>query len=353
MKSVKRSLSMDLIRVFALFSLVCVHFFLNIGYYNVPMVGKRMYVMTLVRSFFMICVPLFIMLSGYLMCKKKLEARYYKGLIKTVAIYLLASAVSFAFKCTQGISVPSFGEFWLETAQYSAAPYSWYVEMYLGLFIIIPFLNVLYNGLDSKKKKTALVVTLMALTTFQSIFNSYIDVYPDFWVEIYPITYYFIGCYIREFPIKVRKVWLCLAAVAVDIALGTFTYLRCDGDLFKWGVWQKWGSIGVLALSVLVFLIIKDIEFKTENGFSRAVSWVFYHLSSCTFGAYCVSYIFDAWLYPRLNARVIEVTQRAVYMPVMVALVFVGSLLLSGALNGIYSLVVFIISKLIPKKKAE
>ena len=38
------------------------------------MFGKRMLVMTVMRSAFMICVPLFIMLTGYLMSRRPCRA---------------------------------------------------------------------------------------------------------------------------------------------------------------------------------------------------------------------------------------------------------------------------------------
>ena len=89
----KRSVSMDIIRCFALLFVVSVHFFLNNGFYDVPVYGARMYIMTLMRSFFMICVPLFMILSGYLMCNKKLGKGYYKKIIYILGIYLFADFV--------------------------------------------------------------------------------------------------------------------------------------------------------------------------------------------------------------------------------------------------------------------
>ena len=63
----KRSPAADIIRIFAFFCVVSVHFFLNSKFYDYPTEGKTMLVMTICRSFFMICVPLFLLLSGYLL----------------------------------------------------------------------------------------------------------------------------------------------------------------------------------------------------------------------------------------------------------------------------------------------
>ena len=78
MNLTKRNPAADIIRILAFFLVVSVHFFLNNGFYSYIVEGKRMYIMTLMRSFCIICVPLFLTLSGYLLRRKQLEKNYYK-----------------------------------------------------------------------------------------------------------------------------------------------------------------------------------------------------------------------------------------------------------------------------------
>ena len=73
MNSTKRNPAMDIIRILAFFFVVSIHFFLNNDFYLTPVKGERMFIMTIMRSCFIICVPLFITLSGYLLRKKQLE----------------------------------------------------------------------------------------------------------------------------------------------------------------------------------------------------------------------------------------------------------------------------------------
>ena len=86
----ERNYSLDIIRILATFFVVSVHFFLHTGFYAQPVEGKRMLVMVIMRTLFMTCIPLFLMLTGYLMNKKKLNLKYFKGIIKTLTIYILA-----------------------------------------------------------------------------------------------------------------------------------------------------------------------------------------------------------------------------------------------------------------------
>ena len=57
--------------------------------------------------------------------------------------------------------------------QFTLANYSWYIEMYLGLFLLIPFLNIVYNGLPSQKAKLWLVITMLILTALPAVVNIY------------------------------------------------------------------------------------------------------------------------------------------------------------------------------------
>ncbi len=46
-------------------------FLFKIKYYNQAIVGERMYLMTFIRVMFMTCVPLFMLLTGYLSSEKE------------------------------------------------------------------------------------------------------------------------------------------------------------------------------------------------------------------------------------------------------------------------------------------
>ena len=97
-KAKKRNFSLDLIRVTAAFCVISVHFFMNTRFYDQPMLGKKMFVLCAMRTFFSCCVPLFLVLTGYLLCQKKLERRFYYGLGGTLAAYVLAGGACVVYK---------------------------------------------------------------------------------------------------------------------------------------------------------------------------------------------------------------------------------------------------------------
>ena len=77
----ERKYGLDIVRIIATLSVLSVHFFLKTNYYNTPLNSMPMRVQSIIRNFFMICVPLFLLSTGYLMKDKSLNKKYYFGII--------------------------------------------------------------------------------------------------------------------------------------------------------------------------------------------------------------------------------------------------------------------------------
>lgn len=367
MSLTKRNPAADLIRILAFFSVVSVHFFLNNGFYSYPIEGRRMYIMMLMRSFFIICVPLFMTLSGYLLGRKQLEKSYYKRISKIIITYILASLLCVLYSVVylkQNLSIKNIVA---NILSFSAAPYSWYIEMYLGLFLLIPFLNIVYNALPSQKWKIWLILTFVILTSLPSVINIYdlssLDwwalpsssstmnkIVPDWWQSMYPITYYYLGCYLREYGLKLKKGLNGILIILWTIFSGTFCYWRSYKTTFIWGAWCSYQSLFNVILTLLVFTFVMNTNFdKLPNGLAKFIQKV----SGLCLGGYLVSWIFDNELYPKLLTKVPSVTHRLEYYFVIVPVVFVLSLVASYVLSKIQFLIEkssLFIYKLIRKK---
>ena len=159
----KRHTGLDLLRILAMLFVAGLHFFLNTGFYEQPVQGGEMYVMVMLRNAFMVCVPLFLIMSGAVMGDKKPTAGYFLGILKVVTIYLLASLCCGAYRVfvTHDLSLR---EMVYGILTYQTASYSWYIEMYLGLFLLVPFLNLAYDALQTQKKKKVLLAVMLILT---------------------------------------------------------------------------------------------------------------------------------------------------------------------------------------------
>lgn len=347
----KRDSSIDVIRIFAVFSVISVHFFLNNGFYGKTVTGLKMYAMVNIRTFFMVCVPLFLILTGYLMSHKTLSIKYYGGIKKTLAIYLMASVANIIYKHMFMNNYYTLKKAVIEILNFQAANYSWYIEMYIGLFLMIPFLNLMYNGLKSKREKQVLIITFLFLTTvpmFTNTFvltdlewwsnpaslNTYNKILPSWWLGIYPITYYFIGCYIREFGITFSKRKNFGLLIITAAAAGAYNCYRSKGAVFQSGPWADWHSPFTVVMAVLTFTLILHTGYLMR--LRDTPKKIIKYLSELTLGAYLVSYIFDNKFYAQLNAKIPAVPDRLIYFFVLVPAVFLCSMLLSALLTLFY-----------------
>lgn len=359
----KRNINIDVIRCVAVFSVISVHFFRNNGFYGEPVVGKRMYCMVLMRTAFMVCVPLFLLITGYLMGNKSLNKGYYKGIKRTLEIYCLSAIVYMIFEkfilkndisLKRGI-VSIFGNY---------IGYSWYVEMYIGLFLLIPFLNVLYHGLESQKKKEILIATLFVCCTLPNAlnifdwfnldfwirpnaFNDYILLLPDWWIDLYPLMYYFIGMYIKEYDFKISLYKNFILWVVVLIGFGTFNFYRSFGGVFESAEYNSWGGFENVISTVLLFLFMLHIDFSKVH---TKVRWVIVKISELAFGAYLLSVIVDSVVYPRLNSYVAVMPKRLEWYWAVIPIVFCLSLVLSQIVNWLCDIAEKGITKVLGKR---
>jgi len=354
-KTGSRNPGLDILRCIALFCVVAVHFFLNtINYDLFQIQGWTAFLVLLLRGGFLICVPLFLLLSGYLMGNRTPTRSYYRKLTKTLGIYVLASLCCVAFSLLYNLilhkQMIDIGESLMGILSFTAAPYSWYIEMYIGLFLLIPYLNILYNHIDSPENKRNFILTLLVLTALPSVVNihrwdslqwwlqpssshSYTQLIPGWWTGIYPLTYYYLGCYLREFPLKMSRRSNLYCILAVYLLFGVFNYYRSYNSTFVAGAWQDYSSLFVVLLSVLVFSWVVQADYSKM---SEKTAKTLAYLSDLTLGAYLVSWIFDRVVYGIITRLTVEIPQRLPFILVSVPFVYVCSMVLSAVLNSIY-----------------
>ena len=389
----RRNSTLDVIRIVALASVLSVHFFLHTGFYSQTYTGYGpiesivkaiaehnpdnlnglwMFLTFMMRTLFGVCVPLFIMLSGYLMGKKTVSRSYYKGIRKTLIIFVLVSVVHFFFKAFRDDALVKaaaasgridaifkafsesetldFKHFIFGIFDFTHANYSWYIEMYIGLFLMIPFLNLGYNKLKTKRQKQVLVLTFLFITILPTLFNiynfdtaawwldprssdTYQKILPAFWLGIYPIAYYYIGMYLREFGVKPKTKSL-VGILGVSLLLGTlFNVYRSSGGGFITGSYNYWYGFIPCVLSVTLFALL--LRIKSDN-WNEKVKFGLWKISDLVVGAFLMSFVSDMLVYDVFKAKVPTYLQRIPYFFIVVPLSFVLSLVFAFILDLAY-----------------
>ena len=341
-----RDSSLDLIRLFAFFSIVSQHFFLKIHIYQEPVIGRRMFIMILLQVFFLNCVPLFLMLSGYLLNRRTFSPKHYVKIIDTLLIYIACGIPCLIYAGSKIHTPPTVHSIIAELLNFSAPSYGWYIEMYIGLFLIIPFVNIVYHHLTGKKQKQILLAIGLFMTALPSAFNERLHIIPSFWEFMYPVTYYLIGAYFSEYSPRIKTRYLIILLGLHLTYWGIHNYTGNLSSLLVQGPWFGWRSLCNTITAVCVFLIIKKID--TRNWNSR-LKQVLKYLSSLCLGAYLLSWIFDDFYYSVLNARVSVMVLRLNYFPLMVLLVGISSLCASAVITFLCQAAAKYIHKLLAK----
>lgn len=330
---------LDLVRVYAVLSVISVHGLLFCQYYTIELKGEIAFFTTVLRWALFPCVALFFMLSGFFMIKKELSRKYYAKIIPLFVAYIF---ITFVWQFT--LSIIKGADFsvivWLK--QMSEYEYSSFFSQYVCLFLLIPFLNICWRALDPKGKQI-LCVICAAITGLAPGFQVFI---PRIFLEMYPITYYLIGAYISEFRPTLKKKSYGLALLMfwlVSTAAASISFT--NGGAFSWNFLSTPGlgyqMFPNIVISVLIFLLLYDVEIR--NGFIRGF---LRKVSTLSFEIYLFSLLTDALLWPILQ-KGRGFYEMIWWYPVMC----LSSFALSFFLASVYRLVYSKIASLLIKKQ--
>ena len=150
---------------------------------------------------------------------------------------------------------------------------------------------------------------------------------------MYPITYFYLGRYMKEYPITIKPVSKLVLAVIVFGFAGLFNYYRSYEGQFIESLWNDNGSFLTTLQSVLVFSILSDVNYEKM---SVPVKRIAAMVSELSLGAYLTSWILDLAVYEKLNQVASTMDRQILYFPVAVIVIFLGSLCLSAVIQLLY-----------------
>ncbi len=344
----KRSIGLDTVRVCAILFVVLHHSVTNLGLMSGDIYSAKWFLSLFLRELTYSCVPLFLILSGYLQKNKRLSLSYYKSIFP---LYLSYAVISILTLAAVAIYDKSFFVDPLNAVyrllNFTANDYAWYFEMFLGLFLLIPFLNILYNGIETKSGKLTLIFSLVFLTLLPDTiigFSPYYDntsatlalnILPDFFEPLYPVTYYFIGAFIADYKPRlkcfVKLPTVLLAALIPTLITAGYTFAR---GAYAWYMMVGFQNICVCITAIAVFIALYDIESSPSP-----VRFVIKHISLCAFEMYLFSFIWDSFIY-----KVSSVPRALMPLSVFV-LSFVSALVLKFCLTPVNTLITKIFAK--------
>ena len=312
----------DIVKILAVFLVVSVHFFLYSGFYSTPITDEKWMPAIAHRWFSYCCVPLFMITTGYLMKNKKFSLKYFTGLTKILVFYVIISIICIRFRTIQFHEEFDKWKLLKCFLEFNGANYGWYVNYYIGLFLVIPFVNMAFNGAKGKGTKLFLCIVVPLTTVFARSFflgfetGNQIRLFPDYMNGAWPLSYYLAGAFIREYPSKNTKERVIIKLAALIVGGATLYYLtwstfnhsmgNAENDFrFYSRHYNDYSSWPVFIITICIFLLLHDI--KSSN---KHVKFVLRQLADTTFVLYLISYIFDQKNYADWNRDYIMLHQK-------------------------------------------
>ena len=290
-----RDFGADIVRITALFMVLWLHFYLRNGFYYTEITDLSGFIAVMFRPILMCCVPLFMILTGYLKCSKKWDLRYYRSLFPILVSYLLISLIHLPYKIFFQDQHASIGEWILQILRFDLANYSWYVGMYIGLFLLSPLLNLIWNACTNRKAHLAIVLTFVALTFLPATVNDTElgNLIPAYFQSVYYATYYIIGCYIRTYKPKIPK-WICVLLIVSSAAVLAWVNITTRSEAANYYSGFSTGYNGLIEglMTTTCFLFLYSFSTGKEKIRKAAA-----HVSGIVLELYLLSYIIDTKIY--------------------------------------------------------
>lgn len=292
----KRIVAIDIIKTIALFFVITVHFFLNNHFYQARLWNSWNFLELCIRNLTYCCVPLFLLITGYLESKKEIS---YTKLIRPLLSYLFISIIVILVSIIYFGQTASFISVLSSLFFFEAIPYAWYLVMYIGLVLFMPFLNRCFHSLNQKEKRRLLYI-LILLTAIPSFFKTFFIEFVSpatpttYWSFLYPVTYYLIGAYFREKSLCITKTHSFLLIVILLLSISGYYWIQCVGRAFNEFIFQGYQNLPFMLLSILLFHFFFSIfqSFPKEN-------WLLVKTASMSLDIYLFSYLFDQLFYTK------------------------------------------------------
>lgn len=193
----ERLSNFELLRLISMFLIVMWHTTLHSGVYG-DSHGMLRFILDIVMCFCLVHVNSLVMLTGYFQCNKK------NGNFKKVWKVL---GTSWFYKVAILIFVTSLGIFTVNSVrvfqELMPIDYNnyWFINNYIVLFLMSPFLNRIINYCTQGELKKFVLILFITLSIIPTLTNQAV-IQNDGYGLIHFILIYFIGAYIRKYPIR-------------------------------------------------------------------------------------------------------------------------------------------------------
>lgn len=281
-KRTERQSNIELLRIITALGVIILH-------YNNPNIGggfskasgsANMLIMAFFQAVFVCAVNLFILISGYFMRHSRK-----RDLLKPIELLSQLLIFELFFICIK--ELPSGNQINGEILLGYFRPSYWFIFVYIALYLISPYINILWDVLKEKDKKNLLIIMIGVFSIYPIIIDmaSYIstldisgmgtvglDGSQAGYTIVNFVLMYLIGLYIRDkdeakenddAPKRTVAPWLVLNILVILIwsILDQTVFNRHTGLIPAWAYMNPF----VITEAILFFTLFKRLKLKSNN----------------------------------------------------------------------------------------
>ena len=275
----QRIIGLDLLRIIAMLMIVTMHYLGNGNFLNSEENGNFNIIANIMESLSIVAVNCFVLITGCFLANsifswKKVFKLWGETLFYSISIYLV-------------LIITGVHEFSIKEAVKSFLPVItreyWFINVYLLMYILSPFLNILINHLKKEELKRLIIILLFAFCIMPSCLpgSMNFDTTGGYGI-IWFIVIYMVAAWIRLYDInikslKIKRKYYLLFYLVLSLIIAS---LRIT---FKVNIMYNSNFILVFFASIFLFLYFKDLKIRLER-----ISNIIVYISSLTFGVYLI-----------------------------------------------------------------
>lgn len=297
MIKMQKQVWVDCVRVFATFCVVVLHSAAPLLYKYNELSEVDWWVGNLFDSAVRICVPLFFMISGYLLLEVDESPKvFFQKRINKVLVPLLVWSIVYVFwnaffESRSKLSLYSFYSLAISPAYY----HLWFLYSIIGVYLFVPILRIVVGNAGRVMLGYYLLLWFVAVSFIPSVekatgLHSSFDLLAVSGFSGYLVMGLLLGrCRISTKVAMASTV--VLVACTIVTAVGTYLLTNRNEGVFS-GYFYGYQSPNVIVASAAAFVLIRHVT-ENNNFFQRPVFLlVVRSLSSASFGVYLVHVIF-------------------------------------------------------------
>lgn len=268
----KRNIGLDCLRFISMLMIIFLHYLNRGGLLDIKNTGNIYHIIYyFIEALSIIAVNCYVLISGYFLIKSKFKWKkvlqlWLEILFYSIFIYFIIVVSGLKELDIKGI-IKSF--FPIITKQY------WFINIYLVMYILSPFLNKLINSMSKKEYQKLLLILLICFSIISILPAAYtLDSSRGYGI-IWFICLYLIAGYIRIYDIpkklKLNKNFyflLLYLIFAIMVAAGMLLLDSVSDYLGKENLREKflqYNNIFVLMESIALFMYFKQLNIKSSK----------------------------------------------------------------------------------------